>query len=86
MSEKHPERASDLAPVLVWDAWSMPIMRHDGTTDWGLLVRRVFATICMVMIVSVLYLAGARLVVMNTDLCPPPWHRMQDADACFSPM
>jgi len=63
----------------------MPIIRDDGTTDWVLLGKRTVATICAVVIVSVLYLAGAWLFVMNTDLCPAPWQRLPGADMCVSP-
>ena len=64
----------------------MPIIRDDGTTDWGVIFRRVVATICLVVIVLVLYLAGAWLVVMNTDLCPQPWERLPESDGCVSPL
>ena len=63
----------------------MPVIRDDGTTDWMLLGQRTLVAISALVIASVLYLAGAWLVVMNTDLCPAPWQRLPGEGACISP-
>ena len=63
----------------------MVILRDDGTTAWGTLLRWVGISALALGVSVTLYLAGAWLVVMNTDWCPSPWMRL-DNGTCVSPM
>ena len=64
----------------------MTIIRDDGAQDWGLLFRRVGLVVAAVATLTLLYLAIAWSVVMNTDECWPPWERLEGTDHCVSPM
>ena len=65
---------------------AVPIIRDDGTEDWGLLVRRLGLCVAAVFAVIFVYLVIAWTVVMNTDACWPPWDRLEGTSACVSPM
>jgi hypothetical protein len=69
-----------------WQPVDVPIIRDDGTEDWGLLFRRLTMFLAVVVSVSAVYLAVAWIVVMSTDACWPPWDRVEGhPDLCTSP-